>query len=153
MRVREDAFEEGIVGKVNWNRVIIGGLAAGLVMLLTEMVFFGGIFNQQMKDAMTALGKDFESGGLDQFAYFAGYALVMGITMVWIYANLRPNYGPGSRTAMMAGLVVWALVFVAGGLGYAANDLLPLSLIALLVAVGLGETLLGALVGGWLYKE
>lgn len=147
------AFEEGTVGKVNWNRVIIGGLAAGVVMLLTEMVFFGGIFNQQMKDAMTALGKDFESGGLDQFAYFLGYALVMGITMVWIYANLRPTYGPGSRTAMMAGLAVWALVFVAGGLGYAANDLLPLSLIALLVAVGLGETLLGAVVGGYLYKE
>ena len=120
-----DAFEEGVVGKVNWNRVIIGGLAAGVVMLVTEMVFFGGIFNQQMKDAMTALGKDFESGGLDQFAYFLGYALVMGITMVWIYANLRPNYGPGPRTAAMAGLVVWALVFVAGGLGYAANDLLP----------------------------
>lgn len=153
MQIRANATEEDTVGRVNWNRVIIGGLAAGVVMLLTEMLFFGGIFNQQMKDAMMALGKDFESGGMDQFAYFAGYALVMGITMVWIYANLRPTYGPGSRTAMMAGLVVWALVFVAGGLGYAANDLLPMSLIVLLVAVGLGETLLGAVVGGWLYRE
>ncbi|MBK8541813.1 MAG: hypothetical protein IPL60_17695 [Ardenticatenia bacterium] len=141
------AFEEGTVGKVNWNRVIIGGVAAGVVMLLTEMVSFGGIFNEQIKAAMAALGKDFEAGGMSQFAYFLAYALVMGITMVWLYAQLRSTYGPGPQTALKAGLVVWALVFLAGGLGYAANDLWPWSLILIGLAVGLVETALGALVG------
>lgn len=153
MAIRVVAHEEGVVGKVNWNRVLLGGVAAGLVMLVTEMFFFGFIFNEQMTAALAALGKDFESGGMDQFAYFVGYALVMGITAVWLYAAIRPRYGAGTRTAMVAGLGVWALVFVSGGLGYAANDLLPMSLIAILVAVGLGESLLGAVVGAWLYRE
>lgn len=153
MRIRASAFEEDTVGKVNWSRVIIGGVAAGVVMLLTEMVSFGGIFNEQIKAAMAALGKDFESGGLDQLAFFAGYAVVTGITMVWIYANLRPTYGPGPRTALMAGLAVWALVFLAGGLGYAANDLFPLPLLGLMMLVGLVEMALGSLVGAWLYRE
>lgn len=141
------------MGKVNWNRVIIGGVAAGLVMLLTEMLCFGGIFNEQIKTAMTALGKDFESGGMDQFAFFLSYALVMGITMVWLYATLRPIYGPGSRTAMKAGMVVWVLVFLVGALGYAANDLFPLPLLGLMMVVGVVETQLAAWVGGWLYRE
>lgn len=153
MPIRVVAHEEGVVGKVNWNRVLLGGVAAGVVMLVTEMFFFGFIFNAQMTEALAALGKDFESGGMDQFAYFAGYALVMGITAVWLYAAIRPRYGAGTRTAVYAGLAVWALVFVSGGLGYAANDLFPMPLVAILVAVGLGETLLGAVVGAWLYRE
>ncbi len=153
MAIRVVAHEEGVVGKVNWNRVLLGGVAAGVVMLVTEMFFFGFIFNAQMTEALAALGKDFESGGMDQFAYFAGYALVMGITAVWLYAAIRPRYGAGTRTAVYAGLAVWALVFVSGGLGYAANDLFPMPLVAILVAVGLGETLLGAAVGAWLYRE
>lgn len=153
MPTRVVAHEEGVVGKVNWNRVLLGGVAAGVVMLVTEMFFFGFIFNAQMTEALAALGKDFESGGMDQFAYFAGYALVMGITAVWLYAAIRPRYGAGTRTAVYAGLAVWALVFVSGGLGYAANDLFPMPLVAILVAVGLGETLLGAVVGAWLYRE
>ena len=65
MAIRVVAHEEGVVGKVNWNRVLLGGVAAGLVMLVTEMFFFGFIFNEQMTAALAALGKDFESGGMD----------------------------------------------------------------------------------------
>ncbi|MBK7782272.1 MAG: hypothetical protein IPJ58_16160 [Ardenticatenia bacterium] len=147
------AFEEGTVGKVNWNRVIIGGVAAGVVMLIHG----DGLLRRHLQRADQGgdggAGQDFEAGGMSQFAYFLAYALVMGITMVWLYAQLRSTYGPGPQTALKAGLVVWALVFLAGGLGYAANDLWPWSLILIGLAVGLVETALGALVGGWVYSR
>ena len=38
---------------------------------------------------------------------FAVYGFLLGIVAVWLYAAIRPRFGPGPKTAAMAGLAVW----------------------------------------------
>ena len=36
----------------------------------------------------------------------------MGLLLVWLYAAIRPRFGPGPRTATYAALVVWVCGFI-----------------------------------------
>lgn len=38
-----------------------------------------------------------------------GLGFVLGLSAVWLYAVLQPQYGVGQRTAVIAGAVVWTL--------------------------------------------
>ncbi len=80
---------------------------------------------------------------------------VLGIASVWLYAAIRPRYGPGARTAIVAGLAVWVLAHVWSGvyLGMGFIGLIPPKLAYLPIAWGLVEAPLGTLAGAWLYKE
>jgi len=74
--------------------------------------------------------------------------------VVWLYASIRPRYGAGRRTAIIAGLAVWffasLLPFSAGLLIGMYSTSLPLfSIHTILVAV---EISVAALAGAWLYK-
>jgi hypothetical protein len=78
----------------------------------------------------------------------------LGVMALWTYAAIRPRFGPGPRTAVVAGLAVWALsYFYAGVYVYAGIVILPMKLTWLPVAWSLVEVPLATLVGAWLYKE
>ena len=80
---------------------------------------------------------------------------VLGIASVWLYAAIRPRYGPGARTAIIAGLAVWTMAHLWSGvyLGMGFLGLIPPKLAYLPVAWGLVEAPLGTLAGAWLYQE
>lgn len=139
------------MGKINWGRVILGGLLAGVVVNLFEGVA-GWAFQQEYQAAMTALGKTMEMSPT-LMAYFLGFGFVYGIFAVWFYAAVRPRFGPGPRTAACAALAVWFIGYLAPTLGYIMLDLFPAPLMTKALVVGLVETLLGTELGAWLYKE
>lgn len=39
--------------------------------------------------------------------FFVCVDLAMGIWAIWLYAAIRPRYGPGPRTAIIAGFAWW----------------------------------------------
>ena len=41
---------------------------------------------------------------------------VLGIASVWLYAAIRPRFGPGAATAVCAGLAVWVIAHVWSGI-------------------------------------
>ena len=41
--------------------------------------------------------------------------VVMGIGLIWLYAAIRPRYGPGPRTAAIAGFVMWLITSARDG--------------------------------------
>ena len=45
------------MGKINLQRVIIGGLVAGVVLNVVDFVLFGVVLKDDMAAAMQALGK------------------------------------------------------------------------------------------------
>ena len=73
----------------------------------------------------------------------------LGVATVWLYAAIRPRFGPGPKTAICAGLVVWALsyVFTAifGGQSIGA--------VVVIIAWTGVEMLVASSVGGYLYHE
>jgi len=94
------------MGKINWTRVILGGLVAGLIINVFESVLNGVILAKDMETAISALGRQM---GYDALAMFIAWGFLVGIFAIWLYAAIRPRYGAGPKTAACAGAAVWGL--------------------------------------------
>lgn len=137
------------MGKINWGRVILGGLLAGLVVNVFEAG--SGIFlQQQYEAAMAALGKSMQTSAA---VYYIVYGFIYGIFAIWFYAAIRPRFGPGPKTALCAGVAVWFVGYLLPMIGYAASGLFPVNLVAIGCVVGLVETIVGTLLGARIYTE
>ena len=139
------------MGRINWGRVIGGGLLAGVVMNLLEIAF--GIAMAKQWEA--AMGPEKLAAMQKPAAMVAHlvWSFVMGIVIVWLYAAIRPRFGPGPKTAVIAGVVVGLLAHVTVSLALATLDVFPDNLMAIGAVWGLVESVAGALVGAWIYKE
>lgn len=138
------------MGKINWTRVILGGLVAGVIINIFEYVLNGVVLAQNMQAAINALGKQMGGGVL---AMFIVWGFLVGIFAVWLYAAIRPRYGAGPKTALCAGAAVWGLGYLLASVTPIALNLFPARLMVIGLAVGLVEVLVGTLVGAWLYRE
>src|SRR5438045_9701825 len=95
------------MGKINLQKVVFGGLIAGVVLNVIDFVVFNMILKNQMTAMMAALGKSPPAGG--QIAWFVILDFVVGIFLVWLYAAVRPRMGAGPATAAKAGVAAWFL--------------------------------------------
>ena len=138
------------MGTINWTRVILGGLVAGLIINVFESVLNGVILAKDMEAAISALGR--QMGG-DAIAMFIAWGFLVGIFAVWLYAAIRPRYGVGPKTAICAGVAVWSLGYLLASVTPLALHLFPRRLMAIGLAVGLVEVIAGTLAGAWLYRE
>ena len=141
---------------MNWVRILVGGLAAGSVMLLSQIVLHTVVLVEQG----TALIEDWAARGLDASAALepsiplTGAIFLLGWVAVWLYAAVRGRMGPGPRTALCAGVVVWAAshLYVAVYI-HAGVVILPPRLVWLPAVWGFFEVPLATLVGAWIYRE
>ncbi len=138
------------MGKINWTRVILGGLVAGVIINVFESVLNGVILAKDMEAAISALGRQMGGGAL---AMFIAWGFLVGIFAVWLYAAIRPRYGAGPKTAACAGAAVWGLGYLLASVTPIALHLFPRRLMAIGLAVGLVEVVAGTLAGAWLYRE
>ena len=103
---------------INTQKVLIGGVAAGVVMNVIDFVTNTYILGARMKAESDA----FKPGLSDQMmsgSSIAGYIVmdfVLGILLVWTYAAIRPRFGPGMKTATYAAVLFWLLagIFMSG---------------------------------------
>jgi len=140
------------MAKINGSRVIVGGLVAGVVCNIFEYVFNALVLKDRWDEAIKALGKEvtYTAGVM---AVYICWAFLIGIMAVWLYAAIRPRFGAGPRTAVMAGFAMWIFVYVQGMIVTANMGVLPVGLLLISTIVGLVELVVAALVGAWLYKE
>ena len=89
--------------RINWNRVLLGGLLAGLIINASEFVLNGVVLQSDWNAAMKALNKPGDVTG-GQIAGFNLWGFATGIIAVWLYAAIRPRYGAGPKTAAIAGV-------------------------------------------------
>src|SRR5713226_528967 len=55
------------MGKINWNRVILGGLVAGVIINIFEFALHGFVLAKDMDAAVRALGREVGGGELLMF--------------------------------------------------------------------------------------
>ena len=136
------------VDRINWGRVIWSGLIAGLIVNAFE---YGG-HRVYLDDAWTAafrtLGKTPKG-----WSTFIPANFFVGILLVWLYARLRPRYGPGGKTALRSGLATWVVFWAIPLMAIVPMDLFPNRLLALAIALGIVDVSLAVLAGAWLYQE
>ena len=136
---------------MNLARVLLGGLAAGVVLNIGEFVLNEKVLGAQMKDFMAK--HLFAQPGGNFIAMAVSLTFVLAIVMVWLYALIRPRLGAGPKTAIVAALIVWFTIYFYSGLFNMMLFGIPLNTMLILWVWGLVEYSLAALVGGAIYKE
>ena len=139
------------MGKINLGRVIAGGLLAGLIINIGEIILNVGIIGKDWDEALKALNRP--PMGNESATFFILLCFGLGLLMIWLYAAIRARFGPGPMTAIGAGFVTWALAYLYPTAGMLPMNLFPRSLIFSGTLWGLFELPLAALAGAWLYKE
>lgn len=97
------------MASINTGKVIVGGLAAGVVMNVIDFVSNMYILGDRMKADMDALNPVLwtNMNDMSRMPAFLAVDFVLGIVLVWLYAAIRPRFGAGAGTAMKAGLSLW----------------------------------------------
>jgi Na+/H+ antiporter NhaC len=138
---------------MNWGRVILGGgLAAGVLMVLGALLTALFFDRQELRSAMQAL-KPPRSGAVAPFLFFAFAYLFLGLLIAWGYAALRPRFGPGPQTAVIAGVAVWLAANPLQSLLIGRIAQLPAGFVLRSMAAYLVMILSASLVGAWAYRE
>ena len=140
------------MGKINWGRVVLGGLLAGVVLNVVDYLFYGVMMKQDLAAAMQALGK--QPGAMDSLVpLFVTLDFVTGIALLWVYAAIRPRFGAGVKTAVIAGVAVWFFVGLLHALGEGPMGLFPQKVYTVGTLVALVQYAVAGAVGAYVYKE
>ena len=142
------------MGRINWGRVFLGGLLAGVVINIGEYLFHAVLFKDEVAEMMRAIGKD-------PAAVMSGNAIVIwnilgfltGIGAVWGYAAIRPRFGAGAKTAAIAGVAVWYFSRFLGAIGEMNMGMMSQKMIMTGLVWGLVEMIIATIAGAWAYKE
>jgi len=78
--------------------------------------------------------------------------LLEGITILWLYAAIRPRYGPGARTAIIAAFAWWFIVSL-GDATWCSFGFFPASTAIPLMIGTIPAIILATLTGAKFYKE
>jgi hypothetical protein len=139
---------------INTQKVIVGGLAAGVVLNVIDFVTNGYI----LADRMKAEAEAFKPGLSDAMMSSKSIAIyvisdfIVGILLVWTYAAIRPRFGPGMATAAKGAIVFWVLGLVLMA-GYLQMGMMTAGSWMMYAVIWLINLLLAAWVGGKLYAE
>jgi len=138
---------------INTSKVIVGGIIGGIVANVIDFISSTYILGGMQTAAMTKLNPALAvkpSG--TQIAGFLILDFVWIIATVWVYAAIRPRFGPGPKTAAYAGIASWVIGSTVAGffcvLGLFGSDLfVAASVVALINAI------VSTMVGARFYTE
>jgi hypothetical protein len=77
---------------------------------------------------------------------------VIGLLLVWLYAAIRPRFGPGMKTAVYAALVVWLCGFLFH-LDWLLSGMMTQGTYMLATIIALVQLIAAAGIGAKLYTE
>jgi len=140
------------MARINWKRVILGGIVAASVWGLLyapvhPLVETHDSFGRPVLPITPFRGA---TRFMRVLVVLTGF--MQGIATVWLYAAIRPRFGPGPKTALIAGMGVWFLTSWIHVL-WAVFTSVRLTVVITPVAASLPIVMLAALAGARLYKE
>ena len=144
------------MGRIAWGRVLLGGVVAGIVFNAFEFVLHGRILAEAWASAMLALGKtagEMEAAQSTSMPLLILWAFLACLFGTWLYAAVRPRFGPGPKTAFLAGIVTWFGVTLMPAIESTAFALYPGSLVNTWVIGELIGLVVSVFIGAWIYKE
>jgi len=114
------------MGGINIMKVLIGGIAAGVVINIGQFVVHMYLLAEASAAMMESMGAPEPTGMMIGIFNVLGFAT--GIMMIGVYAAIRPRCGPGVGTAIGAGIIVFIL-----------SELIPVMFWVASGVIGLGD--------------
>jgi hypothetical protein len=139
---------------INTRKMITAGLVAGVIINVIDVLVNEFVLGNATAADLTAVSPMLWSAlnAPANIALFVAIDFVLGLSIVWLYAAIRPRYGPGAATAVRAAAFVWLVAslmwifFYAMGLSTLGHYLAG-------AACSLVNYLVAGLAGGRLYGE
>jgi len=138
------------MGKINLSRVILGGILAGIVVNISEFLLHDVVMKAQDAEVMKSLGKAMPEGG-SVIAVWLIWGFAWGIVAVWLYAAVRPRFGPGPGTAARVAVATWFFCCLLSMVAMANMGLIGFNGLELVWT--LVQDVVAVVAGAWLYKE
>ena len=139
--------------KINWVRVLLGGLVAAVILFLTDGFFHERVVSADWKALYAGLGSAEPQENAVSLVYFAIFELGRGFISIYLYALMRSCCGPGPKTAALAGLVAWIAFSVTGPAQFIPLGFYSHALWLKVGAFQLVTSIIAAIAGAALYKE
>lgn len=139
------------MGKINLGRVVLGGLVAGVVYNIGEAVLNMVVIGKDLEEMIQKFNLP-DTGG-EFIAKATVMMFVFGIVTVYLYAAIRPRFGPGVKTAACAGLFAWFFSFFYMNIFNNMLGFFPTGATWLAIGWELVQSVLAAIAGAWVYKE
>src|SRR5688572_7287566 len=139
---------------INTSKVLIAGLAAGVVANIVGFVGFGMLLGPRFEAEAVAVAPALQGRGMTGGAIAINVVatFVVGILLVWLYAAMRPRFGPGMKTATYAALAVWVCGFLFHLDWLIVGLMTPVTYLMAAVMAAV-QLLPAAAVGGMIYQE
>jgi hypothetical protein len=139
------------MSQINYAGVLKGGVVTALIMNVSEFVLNVPIAGAQMDRELAA--RNLPPVGAGAIVVFTTLTLLLGFVTVWLYAAIRPRLGPGPRTAMIAGLAVWATTYLYSAIAFGVLGINSMGLVVLTIVWTLIEMTIASAAGAYFYNE
>ena len=142
------------MNRINVGRVIVGGIVAGVVLF-----FMLGVVHHKLLMVDWLAWKGSVAGVIQlpsprySLKRWLAMSLVAGLTGVWIYAGIRPRFGAGPKTALLAGFLLWLAGYFTGALNALALGVLPHHIIKVALIGEFVAVLVSTFIGAAIYTE
>lgn len=136
---------------INNASVLKGGIVAGVIMNISELILNVPVLGAEMDKAMAA--RNLPPVAVHQIAVFVVMTLLLGFMTVWLYAAIRPRFGAGPKTAICAGLIVWALSYLYMSITMGVLGMTSMGTVVLGIVWTAIEMMIAAAVGAYFYQE
>jgi len=140
------------MGKMNAPKIVLGGIVAGILCFIGDGVVHGILLKERWAQVMAMLGRQSVEDASHMLVY-AVYDLAKGLAGVWLYAAIRPRFGAGPRTGVIAAVVTWFLVIPVPLLGLLPTGWFGRRFAALWSIEGLVVMVIAIVAGAWFYRE
>ena len=140
--------------KINWTRLVIGGLIATVILFLTDGVLHEHVFHtywEYVYDGLSAHETSMSHG--IAVLYFFVFELGRGFLAIFVYALMRPFHGAGAKTAVYAAIVAWLAFSVAGPAQFIPLGFYSRRLWVMVAGAQLVTSIVANLASAWLYKD
>ena len=141
------------MASINTGKVVTGGLLAGLVANAFDFVTNTYILASDWQAWATSHNLDPGAMTAPNVAgTWIAIDFLFGILLVWTYAAMRPRFGPGAQTAILAGLVIYlapTLVLF----GFTMMGMMTMTLFVKGSCSAIISTLVASVAGAAIYKE
>ena len=136
---------------MNFGRVFLGGLLAGLIMNIGEFLLNEKVLGTQMKAFFSQHG--FKDPGSNFIICAVILTFILGIVAVWLYALIRPRLGPGVKAAIVAAVILWFGIYLYSGIIYMLLFGTTMNVLIIGLVWGLVEYIIATIAGAWVYTE
>lgn len=141
-------YNSTAMSNINWYRVLLCGLLTGIVWII-----LGAMVTAVVGRDFAALPNNHLAAPTPDFVLInVVIDLLEGISILWLYAAIRPMYGPGAKAAVIGAFAWWFIVSL-GDATWCSFGFFPPSTVIPLMIGTLPALILATITGARFYKE